>query len=129
MTTGLDAHLAVSPGEAFTLDIELHISPGGTAALLGPNGAGKSTAVAAIAGILPLDAGHVRLDGVVLDDPANGRFVPVERRRLGIVFQDYVLFPHLSALDNVAFGLWGRGIDRATAGTLRSRPPRRSPAS
>jgi len=115
MTTGLDAHLAVSPGEAFTLDIELHISPGGTAALLGPNGAGKSTAVAAIAGILPLDAGHVRLDGVVLDDPANGRFVPVERRRLGIVFQDYVLFPHLSALDNVAFGLWGRGIDRATA--------------
>jgi molybdate transport system ATP-binding protein len=115
MSEGLGAHLVVSPGNGFQLDIELEIPPGRTAALLGPNGAGKSTAVAALAGILPLEAGHIRLGGAVLDDPARDRFVPVERRRLGIVFQDYALFPHLSALDNVAFGLRGHGADRATA--------------
>lgn len=115
MSEGLGAHLVVSPGNGFRLDIELEIPPGRTAALLGPNGAGKSTAVAALAGILPLEAGHISLGGAVLDDPARDRFVPVERRRLGIVFQDYALFPHLSALDNVAFGLRGHGADRATA--------------
>lgn len=100
---GLDAHLRVErPG--FTLDLALRAAPGEVIALLGPNGAGKSTALRALAGLLPLSGGHLHLDGEVLEDPAAGRHTPAERRPVGVVFQDYLLFPHLSALDNVAFG-------------------------
>lgn len=115
MSTGLDACLVVGRSDGFLLDIELSIAPGQTAALLGPNGAGKSTAVSAIAGLLALDRGHVVLDGRVLDDPLQNRFVPAEQRRIGVVFQDYVLFPHLSVIDNVAFGLQSRGESRSKA--------------
>ncbi|MFE0462162.1 ABC transporter ATP-binding protein [Kitasatospora sp. NPDC058965] len=106
--TGLDAHLRVTrPG--FALDLALTAAPGEVLALLGPNGAGKSTALRALAGLLPLDDGRLTLDGTVLADPATGRHTPAERRPVGVVFQDYLLFPHLSALDNVAFGLRCRG--------------------
>ena len=104
----LDAHLVVRRGP-FTLDVRLAIAPGETLALLGPNGAGKTTAVWALAGLLPLAAGHIRLGDRTLDDPAAGAFIPPEGRRTGVVFQDYLLFPHLSALDNVAFGPRSRG--------------------
>jgi molybdate transport system ATP-binding protein len=88
---------------------------GETLALLGPNGSGKSTLVGAIAGLLPPDEGVVRLDGGVLDDVAAGVRVPPERRPVGVVFQDLLLFPHLSALENVAFPLRARGVARPQA--------------
>jgi molybdate transport system ATP-binding protein len=88
---------------------------GETLALLGPNGSGKSTLVGAIAGLLPPDEGSVRLDGEVLDDVAADVRVPAERRPVGVVFQDLLLFPHLSALENVAFPLRARGVARPQA--------------
>ena len=81
-----------------------------TVALLGPNGAGKSTAVAALAGLVPIDSGTIALAGTVLDDPGGGVLVPPEARSVGVVFQDYLLFPHLSVIENVAFGLRSRGV-------------------
>ncbi|MCB2223799.1 MAG: ATP-binding cassette domain-containing protein [Actinobacteria bacterium] len=117
MTAGLDARFTLRRSEAFRVDVALQIPPGVTVALLGPNGAGKSTVVAALAGLLPVDEGRVVLDGTVLDDPAAGTLVPPELRRVGVVFQDYLLFPHLSVLENVCFGLRSRGApkDRAAA--------------
>jgi molybdate transport system ATP-binding protein len=92
------------------------VAPGGeTVAVLGPNGAGKTTCLRALAGLVPLDAGRVALDDLVLDDPAAGVWVPTERRPIGFVFQDHLLFPHLSAVENVAFGLRARGQRRAAA--------------
>jgi len=97
------------------LDVELEVATGELVVLLGPNGAGKTTLLRALAGLLPLAAGRVVLDGQVLEDPAAGVRVPAERRPVGVVFQDHLLFPHLSALDNVAFGLRARGRPRAQA--------------
>ncbi|MDQ0367496.1 molybdate transport system ATP-binding protein [Catenuloplanes indicus] len=110
MTDGdLDAHLTVDRG-TFRLDVALRIAPGEVVALLGPNGAGKSTALRALAGLQPLTGGgHVRLGGEDLGA------LPPERRPIGVVFQDYLLFPHLSALDNVAFGPRRRGVRRGDA--------------
>jgi len=88
----------------FSLDIDLTVEAGETVAVLGPNGAGKTTLLRALAGLVPI-AGRVELDGDVLDDSAVGRHVPTEERRVGIVFQDHVLFPHMTVLENVAFGL------------------------
>ena len=105
---GLDARLVVDR-EAFRLDIALRAAPGEVVALLGPNGAGKTTALRALAGLAPLTAGHLRLDG------ADLRPTPPESRPVGVVFQDYLLFPHLTALDNVAFGPRCRGAGKAEA--------------
>ncbi|MFD9130646.1 ABC transporter ATP-binding protein, partial [Kitasatospora sp. NPDC059571] len=110
----LDALLQVERA-AFRLDLALTAAPGETVALLGPNGAGKSTALRALAGLLPLTAGRLALDGTVLEDPAAGLHTPAEDRPVGVVFQDYLLFPHLSAVDNVAFGLRCRGQRKAAA--------------
>ncbi|MER6349136.1 ABC transporter ATP-binding protein [Streptomyces sp. NPDC001595] len=106
--TGLDARLVVERG-AFRLDMTLTAAPGDVVALLGPNGAGKTTALRALAGLAPLTDGHLRLDGVELDR------TPPESRPGGVVFQDYLLFPHLSALDNVAFGPRCHGASKAEA--------------
>ena len=111
---GLDADIRLVRGD-FELDVSLGVEAGETAALLGPNGAGKSTIVAAIAGLLPLDGGTIRLADRVLDDPDAGIFVAPEHRRIGVVFQDQILFRHLNALDNIAFGLTARGMRRAEA--------------
>jgi iron(III) transport system ATP-binding protein len=81
----------------------LTLVPGEITALVGPSGAGKSTLLRIIAGLEPLDAGEVRLGEQILSAP--GRTVPPEKRRIGLVFQDYALFPHLTALANTAFGL------------------------
>jgi molybdate transport system ATP-binding protein len=104
----VDAHLVVRRGD-FRLDIELTIGGGETVALLGPNGAGKTTALRALAGLTPLSGGFLNLDGRDLSAE------PPERRPVGVVFQDYLLFPHLSARDNVAFGPRRHGVDRRTA--------------
>ncbi len=119
--SGLDAHLVVSRGESFKIDIRLRVPRGRTIALLGPNGAGKSTVVGALAGLLPLERGHITLDGRTLDDPDGGVLVPAEDRGVGVVFQDYVLFPHLTVVDNVAFGLRSRGVKRGPSTTEADR--------
>jgi molybdate transport system ATP-binding protein len=110
----LDAHLVVER-TGFRLDLELTAEPGEVVALLGPNGAGKTTALRALAGLIPIDGGHVILDGRRLDDPATNAFTPPEHRRIGVVFQDYLLFPHLSAVENVAFGMRCRHVPRRAA--------------
>ena len=112
---GLNAHILVKRESGFTIDVAISIPPGTTVALLGPNGAGKSTVVDAIAGLLPIDGGRISLDGRVFDDPASGVFVEPSSRRVGTVFQDYALFPHLSVVENVAFGLRSAGVGRAPA--------------
>jgi molybdate transport system ATP-binding protein len=110
----LCAHVRVEL-DAFTLDAELAIEAGRTVAVVGPNGAGKSTLLRALAGLLALAAGRIELDGVVLDDPGAGVYLPPEQRPVGVVFQDNLLFPHLDAVDNVAFGLQSRGVRRSEA--------------
>lgn len=119
---GLDAHLVARRG-AFTLDLHLTVAPGEVVALVGPNGAGKSTVLRVLAGLAPLDAGTVRLGGRTLDGP--GTHVHPERRRCGVTFQDHLLFEHLTARENVAFGLRARGMRagpaRAVAGAWLDR--------
>jgi molybdate transport system ATP-binding protein len=112
---GLDASIRLVRGDDFVLDTPLTIPSGRTVALLGPNGAGKSTVVAAIAGLLPIDRGHIALGDRVFDDPAAGILIPAEERGVGVVFQDYVLFPHLTVADNVAFGLRSRKMKKGPA--------------
>src|ERR1700716_3447293 len=110
----LEARIQVGLG-AFELDVQLAVAGGELVAVLGPNGAGKTSLLRALAGLLPLRAGRVTLDRVVLEDPAEGIRVPSERRPCGMVFQDYLLFPHLTVLENVAFGLRSRGVRLAAA--------------
>ena len=98
-----------------SLDVDIGAGDNEVVALLGPNGSGKTTFLKALAGLLPISEGRVVLDGTVLEDPAAGIRVPTEQRPIGFVFQDYRLFPHLSALENVAFGLRSRGIPKGLA--------------
>jgi molybdate transport system ATP-binding protein len=112
--SALQAQVVARRG-GFELDAAVQAVPGEVLAVLGPNGAGKSTLLRALAGLLPLTGGHVRLGGRVLDDTAAGIRTAPEHRRIGVVFQDYLLFPHLTALDNVAYGLRARGMRRAAA--------------
>jgi molybdate transport system ATP-binding protein len=116
----LDAHLVVQRG-TFHLDLGLRIRRGETVALLGPNGAGKTTALRALAGLTALSDGHVTLDGHDLDRPAGRSWTPPEDRPVGVVFQDYLLFPHLSARDNVAFGPRRHRVDRRAAHAIADR--------
>src|SRR6185369_15638891 len=104
---GLVAQVGVERG-SFALRAALTVPAGEVVCVLGPNGAGKTTLLRALAGLLPLTGGRLVLDGQVLDDPAAGAFLPAHRRPVGVVFQDYLLFPHLSARDNIAFGLRAR---------------------
>ena len=97
------------------LDAAFTVASGEVVALLGPNGSGKSTTLRALMGLLPLAGGRVVLDGTVLEDPAQHIKVPPENRPIGLMFQDYLLFPHLSAVENVAFGLRAKGTDKKTA--------------
>ncbi len=110
----LEAKLALDLG-ALHLELELCVAPGEVLALVGPNGSGKTTTLRALAGALRLAAGRVRCGDEVWDEPATGAFVPPAARGVGMVFQDRLLFPHLSALDNVAFGLEARGEARSVA--------------
>ncbi len=110
----LEASVRASLGR-LELAVDLAVAAGETVAIVGPNGAGKSTLLRVLAGLVPLDSGRVVVDGVVLDDTAAGVAVPAERRGVGVVFQDYVLFPSMSALDNVAFGLRARGVAKGVA--------------
>ena len=93
---------------AHTVAATFDVAPGHPLAVIGPNGAGKTTLLAAVAGLVPIDAGGVRIGDRAVDA------LPPERRRVGVVFQDYVLFPHLTVRDNVAFAARMRG-SRAAA--------------
>jgi len=86
--------------------MDLVVPRGSLTALLGPSGCGKTTALRTIAGLLPADDGTISIDGRVVSGP--GVHVAPERRNIGMVFQDYALFPHLSVAKNVAYGLGGR---------------------
>jgi ABC-type nitrate/sulfonate/bicarbonate transport system ATPase subunit len=97
------------------LDVDLRASAGQTLALVGPNGAGKSTCLHVLAGLLRIERGRVQCGDDLLDGGPGGVFVPPEHRAAGVVFQDHLLFPHLTALDNVAFALRARGSDRRPA--------------
>jgi molybdate transport system ATP-binding protein len=109
----LSADVALTLGE---LDLEVRLEIGdAVVAVVGPNGAGKSTLLRAIAGLVPIDRGSVVIDGRRVDDSAANLHVPPEDRHLGVMFQDNLLFAHLSALDNVAFGLRARHVPRAEA--------------
>jgi len=93
--------------------LNLRVEPGELVTLLGPSGCGKTTTLRLIAGLERPDAGQVRISGREMTSP----FVPPERRGVGLVFQDYALFPHLNVLENVCFGLHGlpRGERQARA--------------
>jgi molybdate transport system ATP-binding protein len=97
----------------FSVEVDLAIERGSTVAVLGPNGAGKSTLMRAIAGLQPIQSGEIGLDDRSWDSPRRGIFVAPEDRSVGYVFQRYLLFDHLSVLDNVSFGL------KATGSTAR----------
>ncbi len=86
-------------------DISLDVEPGEVVVLLGPSGSGKTTLLRLIAGLERPDAGSIALNGNPVADPEHGVWVPPERRRVGFVFQDYALFPHMTAWQNVAFAL------------------------
>ena len=102
-TAGSGGRVSAMPALA---DFTHTFSPGAVTALLGPSGSGKSTALAILAGLLPADAGRV------LVDAQDVTALPAERRNFGLVFQNYALFPHLSAQENIEFGLRVRGVNR-----------------
>ncbi len=103
----LHAELAHSVG-GIELDVTFEVPDGHCMALAGPSGAGKSTILRLLAGIVAPDRGRITYGDAVWVDTENGAWWPPERRRCGYVFQDYALFPHLSAWRNVAYGLRSR---------------------
>jgi molybdate transport system ATP-binding protein len=107
MTLSVDGRVRLGD---FELDVAICAEPGEVLAVLGPNGAGKSTLLRAASGLGPLDGGTVRVGDAVVDDLAAGVYVPPQGRRIGVVFQDHRLFPHLRVRDNVAFGPRSRGV-------------------
>jgi len=114
------------PLRAFALDLALEVSR--TVALVGPSGAGKTSALRVVAGLAQPRRGRVAPDGEGWRDTAFRLSLPPDRRRVGLVFQDYALFPHLSVRANVAFGARGRPVEalleRFRIGHLASaRPP------
>jgi ABC-type sulfate/molybdate transport systems ATPase subunit len=97
------------PLRTFALELALDVSR--TVALVGPSGAGKTSVLRVVAGLAEPARGHVSLDGEGWLDTARRFSLPPDRRRVGLVFQDYALFPHLSVRGNVAFGADGRSVD------------------
>ncbi len=129
----LALHIRLARGD-FTLDVELRCPPGITC-IMGPSGSGKSTILAVLAGLQEPDQGRVALGGEVWLDRANGVDVAVHHRRLAYVFQGLALFPHMTALHNVEYGMHDVArhdrpakaqalLDRVGVGHLAKRKPR-----
>ena len=97
-----------------SLDFALEVDAG-ISFVVGANGAGKSTLLRVLAGLEALDEGELRIDGCVVDAPADRIFVPTHERPVAVAFQDHRLFPHLSVLDNVAFPARRHGASRPLA--------------
>jgi molybdate transport system ATP-binding protein len=114
MTQPLQAQINVTY-PSLTVDVELAAAAGEIIGLTGHNGSGKTTVLRAIAGLRPIDDGLITIDEAVVDSPSERTFIPPEHRGVGFVFQDYRLFPHLNALENIAFGLRSRGVDKQQA--------------
>lgn len=106
----LDLDISV-PLRSFRLELALVVDAGTTVALVGPSGAGKSTVLRAVAGLVRPDRGRITLGSRRLFDASQGIDLPPEQRRVGLVFQEYALFPHMTVLENVSYG----GKDRAGA--------------
>ncbi|MEQ6248324.1 ABC transporter ATP-binding protein [Sulfitobacter sp. HNIBRBA3233] len=108
-------------GRSVVDDVSLKIMPGQVTCLLGPSGCGKSTTLRMIAGVEMQDSGSIHVDGKLVCDTVFR--VPPERREIGLMFQDFALFPHLSVGDNVAYGLrkMSRADKRARAQELLQR--------
>ena len=107
-------NLAVSfDGKTIISDISLRLEQGGIGCLLGPSGCGKTTLLRAIAGFVQPGRGEVRINGRRVSSPAA--LAPVEQRGVGMVFQDFALFPHLAARDNIAFGLQDKPLPERQA--------------
>lgn len=130
----LSAAIQHTAGE-FHFDVNLQLGSGLTA-LVGPSGSGKTTLLNILAGIVRPDRGVVRLDGNVLCDIAAGIWLPAHRRRIGYVFQEPRLFPHLTVRQNLLYGRWfrrqvpgGMAVDEVVEllglGTLLARRPSR----
>ena len=107
-------NLAVSfDGKTIISDISLRLEQGGIGCLLGPSGCGKTTLLRAITGFVQPGRGEVRINGRRVSSPAA--LAPVEQRGVGMVFQDFALFPHLAARDNIAFGLQNKPLPERQA--------------
>ena len=91
--------------QAVVQDVSFSVAPGRILALLGPSGCGKTTTLRLIAGFEELDGGSIEIDGQLV--AGDRQQMPPEKRRAGMVFQDYAIFPHLSVAQNVGFGLPG----------------------
>ncbi|WP_213955607.1 ATP-binding cassette domain-containing protein [Variovorax sp. dw_954] len=115
----VDLHVALHSDER---DFALHAcfrTQSMRTALLGPSGAGKSTVLLAMAGLVPGAKGHVRLNGTTLLDTAAHVDLPARERRIGFVFQDYALFPHMTVMQNIMFGMHRLGSAASPATTAR----------
>ncbi|MBY0260609.1 ABC transporter ATP-binding protein [Methylobacterium sp.] len=99
-------------------DVSLQVRPGEILALLGDSGCGKSTLLRAIAGLEQPETGTIRLDGTLVSE--DGRGVAPEARGVGLMFQDYALFPHLTVAENVRFGLHGKSLQGKSAAEARA---------
>src|SRR5579885_2565899 len=107
LNVALDTHL-----DTFHLIVDFQVEKGKTLVLLGESGAGKSTVLRLLAGLLYPEKGHIALDGVVYFDSEQQIAIAPQERPFGYVFQDYVLFPHLTVFENVAFGLRAQRVAR-----------------
>ena len=91
-------------GKAVVNGVSVFVAPGEVVCLLGPSGCGKTTLLRVAAGLERIQVGQVHIGETIVDDGRTGTHVPPEKRRIGLMFQDYALFPHLSVRDNIRFG-------------------------
>src|SRR5215475_5829143 len=106
--------ISKSFGEVAALhDISLTAAPGEFVTLLGPSGCGKTTTLRALAGLERPDTGRIVIDGREVFSADNGYFMPPEKRGLGMVFQSYAIWPHMTVFQNVAYALSARRVAKA----------------
>lgn len=110
----LELHGTVHRGD-FQRHVDVSAHSGEVVAIVGANGSGKSTVIHTIAGLAALAEGSLVVNGAIWDVPAQNQWVAPEQRGCGVVFQDVRLFPHLTAVQNVMFGLRARGVNRSEA--------------